>query len=127
MPEKNLFSAETIFTDLSRGITIEKEAVISYINKVPMIQAHSRSVPLSNKSFGIGRDRSNAVIVSDPKVSKFHATVTFKLGKAYLKDIGSKNGTYINKKKVNIDEMIELKNQDVIILGSTKITYKCKL
>ena len=126
MVRKNLFNAETMANTSSDSIVIKKKAVISYVSMVPFIQAHGKSVPLSNRGFGIGRDRNNAVIVSDPKVSKFHAFVTFKNGRVYIKDTDSTNGTWINKKSISGAGPVELKHGDVIHLGNTQIVFKTK-
>ena len=124
MAKKNLFNAETVYSSSSSGMTIEKKAVIVYTAMVPYIQAHGKSMPLSNKSFGIGRDKSNAVIVSDSKVSKYHATIVFKKGKAFIRDAGSTNGTWINKGRIPDNKQVELKNKDLIVVGTTQILYK---
>jgi len=104
---------------------IQKKAVISYTSLIPRIEAHGRSIPLSNKGFGIGRDKTNSVIVSDPEVSKYHAHITFRKGKAFIQDSGSTNGTWINKTRIPEGKSTALKNKDVIIVGSTQIMFKC--
>lgn len=126
MAKMNLFNAETMVNTVSGNIVIKKKAVISYGSMVPFIQAHGKSIPLSNRGFGIGRDKSNAVIVSDPKVSKFHAYITFKNGRASIKDTDSRNGTWINKKNISGSKPVELKHSDVIFLGNTQIIFKSK-
>ena len=125
MAKKNLFNAETIMHNNLGSLVIEKKAVFSYVRLVPSISAHGKSVPLSNKGFGIGRDKNNAVIVSDPKVSKFHAYVTFKKGTAYIRDAGSTNGTWLNKERISDQRATALKNRDTIVVGSTQIIFKC--
>ena len=124
MAKKNLFNAETIYDD-SESMVIKKKAVISYVSLIPMIEAHGKCMRLSNKGFGIGRDKANAVIVSDALVSKFHAFITFKKGIAYIKDSSSTNGTWVNKSKLPPVKMRALKNRDVIIVGGTQILFKC--
>lgn len=126
MAKKNLFNAETIYNSSAENIEISKKAVISYLSMVPFIEAHGRSMPLSNKTFGIGRDKSNAVIVSDPEVSKFHTSISFRKGDAYIKDLGSTNGTWINKKRLPDGKLAVLKNKDVIIIGNTQILFRCR-
>ena len=126
MARKNLFNAETVFSGDSGSLIISKKAVLSYVSLIPFIEAHGRSVALSNKGFGIGRDKTNAIIVSDPKVSKFHAYVTIKKGRVFIRDAGSTNGTWINKKKLPANTTEELKNKDIIIVGSTEIIFKCR-
>jgi GAF domain-containing protein len=44
----------------------------------------------------LGRDPSADIVVSDPRVSRRHARMTWRDGRCVLEDIGSKNGTFIN-------------------------------
>ena len=120
-----MFNAETLCHEGFEKMVIQKKALISYLSLVPSIEAHGKRMALSNKGFGIGRDKSNAVIVSDPKVSKFHAFITFKKGKAYIKDSGSTNGTWVNNIQVSDERSQELKNKDKISVGSTQILFRC--
>ncbi len=126
MAKKTLFNAETIAGSDYGSIVIKKKAVISYATLVPFIQAHGQRMPLSNKGFGLGRDKTNAVIISDPKVSKFHAYIVFKNSSAFINDTDSTNGTWINKKNISNSKAVELKHNDVIVLGDTQIIFKTK-
>ncbi len=124
MAKKNLFSAETVCYDSSDSLEIQKKAVLSYNSVLPQIEAHGKCKILSNKGFAIGRDRSNAVIVADPRVSKFHADFSFKRGRAFIRDTGSTNGTWINEKQIPTGRAVALKNGDVIYMGDTEIRFR---
>lgn len=125
MAKKNMFNAETAITDRGGSMVIDKKAVISYLSLIPKIQAHGRSMSLSNKGFSIGRDKSNSVIVSDPRVSKFHAHVTFKRKSAFIQDSKSTNGTWVNKVQISDTKPQLLKNGDIIVVGKTELLFKC--
>lgn len=43
----------------------------------------------------IGRHSSNAILILDESISRFHAEIQFQEGKFYLKDSGSTTGTFI--------------------------------
>ena len=124
MAKKNIFNAETICYDSSDSLEIQKKAVLSYTSMLPQIEAHGKCKILSNKGFSIGRDRSNAIIVADPRVSKFHASFSFKKGKAFIRDTGSTNGTWINEKQIHTGRTVALKNGDVIYLGDTEVRFR---
>ena len=124
MAKNNLFNAQTEIYDPREGIEIRKKATLIYRSLVPVIEAHGKSVRLSNKSFGIGRDKSNMVIVADNRVSKFHAVVSFNKKTAYIKDTGSTNGTMVNGKELKANLPKALKDGDVIIVGNTEIAFK---
>ncbi len=125
MAKKNIFSAETVCYDSNDSLEIQKKAVLSYTSLIPQIEAHGKCKILSKKGFSIGRDRSNAVIVADPRVSKFHASFSFKKGKTFIRDTGSTNGTWINEKQIPTGRSKALANGDIIYLGDTEIRFRC--
>ena len=51
---------------------------------------------LAGKSYQVGRSSKCSFIVSDRSVSRFHAEVTVSDQKVQIKDLGSRNGTYVD-------------------------------
>jgi pSer/pThr/pTyr-binding forkhead associated (FHA) protein len=60
-----------------------------------------RSLPLRD-SVTIGRAASCDLVVSDNYVSNVHARIFAKDGTYWLEDLGSTNGTYVNRGKVSV-------------------------
>jgi pSer/pThr/pTyr-binding forkhead associated (FHA) protein len=57
----------------------------------------SRHVGLgSNDTAVLGRDPSADIVVPDPRVSRSHARFTWRDGRCFVADAGSKNGTFVN-------------------------------
>ena len=104
---------------------VRKKAYIN-VSGYPRVECEGKSKNLSNRSFGIGRDKHNALIVADPKASKFHAVVKFVKGIGYIKDQHSKNGTYINGKEIAPDRDTRLSPGDEIRIGQTVLMYVCR-
>jgi adenylate cyclase len=76
---------------------------------------------LTDDEVTIGRSDDNVLIFFDPKVSRNHAKVT-KKGKDYvLTDLGSFNGTRINKEFIN---SAVLKNADEIRIGGALLIFQ---
>ena len=73
----------------------------------------------------IGRSDDNDLALPDPFSSGHHVAVTPSDGGYYVRDNGSKNGTFLNGKKVQGE--IELKRGDEILVGSTRIIYDKEL
>jgi len=121
MKRQDLFKKNTEIVDTEENPTIKKANI--NVRGVPRLEVHGKSKKLSNKAFGIGRDRTNGIIIADPKVSKFHALVTFEKGEGYIKDSNSTNGTYINGKRITAGKRVKLKDGDKIKVGSTCINY----
>ena len=66
----------------------------------------------------VGRSPSNRVQISDPLVSKEHCLIfADRKGNYSVKDLGSRNGTFVNKKRIRNDTA--LRNGDEISLGKT--------
>jgi predicted component of type VI protein secretion system len=61
---------------------------------------------LDGPSIGIGRDRTNAILVRDPTASRFHAEVRREAGGWVLHPRGS-SGTAVNGRKVGTPERLE--------------------
>jgi hypothetical protein len=80
----------------------------------------SHSFPLRGE-VKLGRDKTNAVVTADQKVSRHHATLTPIDDTFILNDQGSANGTYING--VLIAQPTRLKNNDKISFGDTIFVF----
>ena len=61
----------------------------------------TKTVPITKKSVTIGRDRDCDIVVDEPAVSNRHIMLTMVDNERFLiEDLNSKNGTYINGKKI---------------------------
>jgi predicted component of type VI protein secretion system len=121
--KRDLLSQDTSIVERGDELVIRKSAKI-FIGSDPRLEAHGKSKRLTRKSIGIGRDRSNSVIIADERVSKFHAILTLRNGKAYIKDTGSTNGTTLNGKSLvaNRDHLVD--KGDTVVVGSTKLSIR---
>jgi len=82
-----------------------------------------REIQLDKKDqINIGRDCSCGVYIQHPSISRFHCSIVYKNGFYRLKDLGSKNGTFVNDQHIF---QLNLKNGDMIRLGeSTMILFE---
>ena len=65
---------------------------------------------------GIGRSETNTIVLSDPSVSAEHALVSYRLGRWWVEDMGSTNGTLVND--MRIEQPTVLATGDVLRLGA---------
>src|SRR5436190_17412861 len=77
-------------------------------------------VPPSPTPLVIGNRKSAQISIRDPWISWDHASVTFDGQTFWLEDLGSSNGTYVNRQKV---QKVALKDQDEIYFGKTKLRF----
>ena len=73
MAKDDLFQQDTskFYSDEERKT--KKIAKINAQSGMPRLEVRGESKALSNKAFGIGRDKTNQLIIADPKVSRYHA------------------------------------------------------
>jgi len=79
------------------------------------------SYPLTRDTYTVGRHRNNDIVVSDPKVSSFHARFDRTLEGFVLVDLRSRNGSFVNGKRV---DAVVLQTGDEVRLGTAKLRYK---
>lgn len=68
----------------------------------------------------LGRHRSNQIVVDHPTVSEHHVVLTRKNDAWYVRDENSTNGTWLNRNRLNEDELA-LEHGDRLRLGSDRI------
>lgn len=77
------------------------------------------------ETVGIGRGKDGSMyekylpIIGDGRVSKIHCAIIHRGDKLYLKDEGSRNGTYLNGER--IDRPIVIQRDDIIGVGETRL------
>jgi len=79
------------------------------------------SYPLTKDTSTLGRHRNNDIVISDPKVSSFHARIDRTAEGHMLVDLKSRNGSHVNGKRV---ENHLLGNGDEIRVGTARVTYR---
>jgi DNA-binding winged helix-turn-helix (wHTH) protein len=70
----------------------------------------------------VGRDRDCAVRIDSVNVSRRHGRIVVTNGEAAVEDLGSKNGIYVNGRRVR--QPVVLKDRDQVRVGSVTMTYR---
>ena len=86
---------------------------LRYVNKLGI----PKDIELTAEPLSIGRSREADIPLLDDKVSRVHCGIRLSEGKFYLKDLKSRNGTYVNGERV--EDTAEIKAGDRIQIGST--------
>ena len=81
----------------------------------------NREVTLGEAAVTIGRDAEAGMPILDRSASRFHAEVLPVGGMFYVRDLDSKNGTYINTDKLEDEEL--LREGDVIKIDTRTKSY----
>jgi adenylate cyclase len=72
----------------------------------------------------IGRGQDNAIILADTKVSRNHAQIRRASGHCTLTDLGSSNGSYLNRVRLHPHVPRQLYDNDEIAIGTTRMIYR---
>ncbi len=84
-----------------------------------------RYLPLAgNNCWTVGRSDDNNLVLGDRWISRNHAMLQFMdTGEYYLIDLGSRNGSFINGRRVSVP--VTLNSGDAITFGQTELNFYC--
>lgn len=71
----------------------------------------------------VGRQDAD-VLLTHNTVSRKHAVVTVEDGKVYVEDIGSTNGTFVDGRKLDPGQRVELANGAEVVFGNQSLILK---
>lgn len=90
--------------------------------KITGINTRPIYIDITNKPVILGRSNNCSCVINDPKCSSTHCEVRLNdTGVAMIKDLGSKNGTFINGSRI---KETSLTLGDQVILGDTKFSLE---
>ena len=78
------------------------------------------SFSVEGERMTIGRSPDAGVFLDDVTVSRNHALLVKRRDGLYIDDLGSLNGTYVNRRRI---ESHKLQNGDELQIGKYKLTY----
>lgn len=78
--------------------------------------------PLTEPIITIGRSPANIIQIIDRKVSRYHSEIHNINNEYILRDLGSKNGTYVNDRLITGE--YKLQNNDKLRVGDTVLVFE---
>jgi DNA-binding winged helix-turn-helix (wHTH) protein len=85
------------------------------------LRSGDRKIPLHDGVNVIGREEDADVIISSPDISRRHAAITIGGDGTWIEDLGSKNGTFLGKRRLTAPA--SLSGGDEIFLGRYRVTF----
>ena len=89
-----------------------------YVLQIRPAQGEWRDLSVLEREIKIGRRPENNVVLKDKKVSGKHALLLCDLKSLQVVDLGSRNGTYLNKHLISPHKPTPVEIGDVITIGS---------
>lgn len=82
-----------------------------------------QKIPLADDAYWtIGRSKDNNILIAEPWISRNHSLIQrLDNGEFYLIDLGSRNGSFVNDRRVNIPTI--LKHHDRLTFGQSEIVF----
>ena len=108
-------------------VPVDVEQVVAHEGAALVIRAGGgrvgESFALGGERMTIGRRPDSDVFLDDVTVSRDHALLVRRGEDYYLDDLGSLNGTYVNRRRI---ESHRLEDGDELQVGKYKLTYLSK-
>lgn len=113
------------------AIIITFVCVLSLFRNRPRIHKMAHLIDKNNNSVieidhwetSIGKSKANDIVLPFPAVSRFHAVIAKKRREWVVTDTFSKNGIFVNGKKIEGKAVIE--DGDVIEIGGVPLQFQC--
>jgi NADPH-dependent 2,4-dienoyl-CoA reductase/sulfur reductase-like enzyme/pSer/pThr/pTyr-binding forkhead associated (FHA) protein len=86
------------------------------------LEGAGRRFELRGGELSLGRDPASDIALEDPAVSYVHAQITEHEGRLYVRDLGSRNGTWVNATLVTTPH--PLADGDVLHVGATDLVFR---
>lgn len=87
------------------------------------LESPGRDRILLQGNCSLGRSPTNRVVIESPKASRRHCIINLQnVGEFWLIDLGSSNGTFLNKRRVH--QPVRLGDMDQIVVGDAPFTFR---
>ncbi|WP_456049014.1 FHA domain-containing protein [Acetivibrio cellulolyticus] len=96
---------------------------LKLINQREMLNFKVNETYMLGQNSTIGRQDKNDIVIKDPYMSGLHAQITIRDGIYYIKDLGSKNKTFVNENILREGYDWRLNNGDKIRLGQVEFLF----
>jgi hypothetical protein len=89
-----------------------------------LVLSQNPAITPVDSSWSIGRSLTCTIVVQDRSVSRCHAVIGHHpIDGFYITDVGSSNGTWVNKRRLTAMKRRILQDSDVIRLGGIKAEF----
>lgn len=84
------------------------------------VSGESMPVTLNPDENTLGRGPKNDIVIDSPQASRVHAVITVEPAFVTIRDLGSRNGTFVNEHRIESQLLV---HDDTIKLGSYEMRF----
>ena len=89
-----------------------------------------RIIPLEHAATRVGRESDNHIVLTETDVSRHHALLLFEGGRFQVRDLKSKNGTFVNSRrmeemKISVGDRVRFGDAAEFLLQDIHSTETC--
>lgn len=106
----------------------ETVLLVNTVEKIPYLKStannDSEDITIKGNKFIIGRlEEQVDYYIKNNSVGKIHAEISKIGNKYFIKDLNSKNGTYLNNEKLEAEKEVIINNNDKIVFANCEYQY----
>ncbi|HVP01211.1 MAG TPA: FHA domain-containing protein [Solirubrobacteraceae bacterium] len=117
-------TATYLIDEAGELVAVELDDLVAQEGAVLVVRAGGgrvgESFPLDHERMTIGRRPESDIFLDDVTVSRDHALVVRRGGEVFLDDLGSLNGTYVNRRRIDSQQLAD---GDELQIGKYKLTF----
>jgi pSer/pThr/pTyr-binding forkhead associated (FHA) protein/S1-C subfamily serine protease len=100
-------------------------AVEIHVQKLDAGPENGRELRFAKERLRIGRCKDNDIAIEGSKLSRYHAEIFVEKGGLRVRDLGSRNGTFVNGERIGREAAVQ--PADVVVLGDGGLKIKVAL
>ncbi len=122
LEDAEVSNTQTIVADKTKiSATMKSSRRTTEYELAVITDLQTKEIILGARQVYFGRKETNDFVVNDEGASRIHAYISYERHRHVLRDAGSLNGTFVNKKQIT---RRDLRHGDKILIGSTTLIYK---
>lgn len=95
--------AKTIILDYNDMFKELPKATESFFLEFKTVKAGKQSVRLRDGENTVGRSNATDITIDNPSISRQHAVITVQQEKVLVRDVGSRNGTFVDERRISTE------------------------
>lgn len=110
----------TVLSAIAEETPVASNTIYAHL----MIKNSDKRIDVTKETFVLGKsDQKADYAIESKSVSRAHLSIIHRNGQFFAMDMSSLNGSYVNDVKLNPQEEVAIKNEDVIKLADVELVF----